>query len=365
MLFNDMEMEDYEQVVFCQDKASGLKAIIAIHDTTLGPALGGCRMWPYETEEEALTDVLRLSRGMTYKNAAAGLNIGGAKAVIIGDPKTVKSEGLFRAFGRYVEGLSGRYITAEDVNTTVEDMNHIFSETDFVTGSSAKKGGSGNPSPKTALGIYWAMKATALKVFGSESLAGKRIAVQGVGNVSYTLCDLLHEEGAELIVTDINHEAVNRAVKAFGATAVAIDDIYQVEADIFCPCALGGILNDETIPQLKVKAICGSANNQLLVIDKHGEMLENLGITYAPDYIVNAGGVINVANELSGYNEELAISQVKEIYHQIGKVFAIANEKNITSAKAADILAEERIAMIAKIRGSYVKNNKYVVTDSR
>lgn len=354
MLFEKMVNHDYEEVIFCQDKKSGLKAIIAIHDTTLGPALGGCRMWPYESEEEALIDVLRLAKGMTYKNAAAGLNIGGGKAVIIGDPKSIKSEGLFRAFGRHIEGLNGRYITAEDVNTTVSDMNHIFMETDYVTGSSDKKGGSGNPSPKTALGVFYAMKAATKEVFGTNSMAGKTVAVQGVGNVSYRLCELLSEEGASLIVTDINQDAVNRAVNNLGAKAVGIDEIYSVPADIFSPCALGGVLNDQTIPQLKVKLICGAANNQLLDIDKHGEMLAAANIAYAPDYITNSGGVINVTHELSGYDEEAAINQVKNIYQQITKVFDIARTENMTTAKAADYLAETRIADIGNIHQTYL-----------
>lgn len=362
MLFEEMISKDYEQVVFCHDKSSGLKAIIAIHDTTLGPALGGCRMWPYETEEEALTDVLRLSRGMTYKNAAAGLNIGGAKTVIIGDPKKDKSEAMFRALGRYIEGLNGRYIIAEDVNTTVQDMNYMYEETDYVTGSTSSANGSGNPSPKTALGVYYAMKRTAKEVFGSDSLKGKTISVQGVGNVSYSLCEMLHEEGANLIVTDIFQESIDRAVNNLGATAVGPDEIYGVEADIFAPCALGGILNDETIPQLKVKAVCGSSNNQLLDIDKHGKMIEEAGIVYAPDYIANSGGVINVAEELTGYNEAKADEKIKEVYTQIGKVFEIAKREKITTAAAADHLAEERINDMMNVRSSFLQTEKSLIT---
>lgn len=263
-------------------------------------------MWPYDSEEEALEDVLRLARGMTYKNAAAGLNLGGGKTVIIGDPKKDKSEALFRALGRYVESLNGRYIIAEDVGTTVQDMDYIHEETKYVTGISESYGSSGNPSPMTARGVYAAMKRTAREAFGSDVLAGKKVAVQGVGNVAFALCGMLAEEGAELVVTDINEEAVARAVKAYGATAVKPDEIYEVDADIFAPCALGGILNDDTIPKLKFKVVCGSANNQLLDIKRHGEMLHERGILYAPDYIVNAGGVINVADELLTYNEDRA-----------------------------------------------------------
>ena len=237
-IFKYLEQYDYEQVVFCQDKQSGLKAIIAIHDTTLGPALGGTRMWTYESEEAAIIDALRLAKGMTYKNAAAGLNLGGGKTVIIGDPRKDKSEELFRAFGRYIQGLNGRYITAEDVGTTVADMDLIHEETDYVTGISPAFGSSGNPSPVTAYGVYVGMKAAAKEAFGSDSLEGKVVAIQGVGNVAYTLCQYLHEEGAQLIVTDINKEAVQRAVDDFGARAVDPNEIYGVECDIYAPCAL-------------------------------------------------------------------------------------------------------------------------------
>ncbi|MBC2003877.1 Glu/Leu/Phe/Val dehydrogenase [Listeria booriae] len=362
MLFERMEKYDYEQVVFCHDKVSGLKAIIAIHDTTLGPALGGCRMWPYETEEEALEDVLRLARGMTYKNAAAGLNLGGGKTVIIGDPRKDKSEAMFRALGRYVESLNGRYIIAEDVGTTVADMDMIHAETDYVTGISESYGSSGNPSPMTALGVYSAMKRTALEAFGTDTLAEKTVAVQGVGNVAYALCELLHKDGAKLVVTDINQEAVNRAVAAFGAKAVAPDEIYDVDADIFAPCALGGVLNDTTIPRLKVKAVCGSSNNQLLQTIHHGQMLADRGILYAPDYIVNAGGVINVADELSRYNEERAKHKIGEIYGQIGKVFDIAKEENILPAQAANRMAEQRMESMRHVSSTFLRAEHSLLT---
>lgn len=362
MIFKTMEQYDYEQLVFWHDESSGLKAITAIHDTTLGPALGGCRMWPYETEEEAIEDALRLSRGMTYKNAAAGLNLGGGKTVIIGDPKKDKSEALFRAFGRFINGLDGRYITAEDVGTTTQDMDTIYSETDYVVGLSISYGSGGNPSPKTALGVFRAMQRTAKEAFGSDSLSGKTVAVQGVGNVAYTLCEMLHEDGAKLIVTDINKEAVDRAVEAFGATAVEPEEIFSVEADVFAPCALGAILNDDTIPTLKVKAICGSANNQLLDIDKHGEMLKERGIIYAPDFIANSGGVINVADELNGYVEERAVAKIDEVYNQMDKIFAIAERDSITTAKAADILAEERIEQMMRVRSTFSQNDHSIIS---
>ena len=288
-IFKYMQKYDFEQVVFCQDEASGLKAVIAIHDTTLGPALGGCRMWTYASEEAAIEDALRLARGMTFKNAAAGLNLGGGKTVIIGDPFKDKNEEMFRALGRFIQGLNGRYITAEDVGTTVADMDLIHEETDYVTGISPTFGSSGNPSPITAYGVYLGMKASANEAFGDDSLFGKTIAVQGLGNVAYTLCEYLHKEGAKLVVTDINQAAIDRVVNRFGATAVAPEAIYDQDVDIFSPCALGSIINDDTIPKLKAKVIAGSANNQLAQ-SKHGKDLHEMGIVYAPDYVINAGG---------------------------------------------------------------------------
>lgn len=351
-LFEALERDGFEQVVFCNDVETGLKAIIAIHDTTLGPALGGVRMWNYNSEEEALRDVLRLAKGMTYKNAAAGLNLGGGKAVIIGDPKKDKSEALFRSFGRFVETLNGRYITAEDVGTFEEDMDYIHMETEYVTGTSRK--GAGDPSPVTALGIYYGMKQAAKEAFGSDSLKGLTIAVQGVGQVAYHLCKHLHEEGAELIVTDINEEAVERAVKEFAATSVKPDEIYDVDCDIFSPCALGGIINDETIPRLKAKVIAGSANNQLEK-EEHGRILHEKGILYAPDYVINAGGVINVAEELAGYNRQRALNKVKSIYNILETVFEISRQKNIPTSAAANELAEKRIQSMRKMKRLYLQ----------
>ena len=360
-IFKKMEEHDYEQLVFCQDKNSGLKAIICIHDTTLGPALGGTRMWNYATEEEAIEDAIRLGRGMTYKNAAAGLNLGGGKTVIIGDPLKDKNEEMFRAFGRFIQGLNGRYITAEDVGTTVADMDLIHEETDFVTGISPAFGSSGNPSPVTAYGSYIGMKAAAMEAFGSDSLKGKTISVQGVGNVAYPLCEYLHKEGANLIVTDINQAAVDRAVKNFGATAVAPNDIYSQEADIFAPCAMGAIINDETIPQLKVKVVAGSANNQLRE-ERHGDELEARGIVYAPDFVINSGGVINVADELYGYNNERAMKRVETIYDSITKIFAIAKRDGIPSYQAADRMAEERIERVRKSRSQFLRNGHDILS---
>ncbi len=360
-LFRYMEQYDYEQLVFCQDKQSGLKAIIAIHDTTLGPALGGTRMWTYESEEAAIEDALRLARGMTYKNAAAGLNLGGGKTVIIGDPRKDKNEEMFRAFGRYIQGLNGRYITAEDVGTTVEDMDIIHDETDFVTGISPAFGSSGNPSPVTAYGVYKGMKAAAKSAFGTDSLEGKTVAVQGVGNVAYNLCRHLHEEGAKLIVTDINKEAVERAVAEFGARAVDPDDIYSQECDIYAPCALGATINDDTIPQLKAKVIAGAANNQLKET-RHGDQIHDMGIVYAPDYVINAGGVINVADELYGYNSERALKKVEGIYGNIERVLEISNRDRIPTYLAADRLAEERIERMRQSRSQFLQNGHHILS---
>jgi len=358
-IFKQLEMYDYEQVVYCQDKSTNLKAIIAIHDTTLGPALGGTRMWNYKSEQEALEDALRLARGMTYKNAAAGLNLGGGKAVIIGDPRQDKSEALFRSFGRYVESLNGRYITAEDVGTTEEDMDYIHMETDFVTGTSS--GGVGDPSPITALGIYKGMKAAAKAAFGTDALENKKIAVQGVGHVAYQLCKYLHEENAHLIVTDINQEAVHRAIQDFNATAVEPDDIYSVDCDIYSPCALGGIINDETLKHLKAKVIAGSANNQLLE-DRHGDIIQEKGIIYAPDYVINSGGVINVADELKGYNRERVMKNVESIYSILTTVFEISKNDNIPTYVAADRMAEQRIHKVKQARQQFLPKNKHILS---
>ncbi|MBD8026124.1 Glu/Leu/Phe/Val dehydrogenase [Ureibacillus sp. Re31] len=359
-IFKYLEKYDYEQVVFCQDKTSGLKAIIAIHDTTLGPALGGARMWSYASEEQAIEDALRLARGMTYKNAAAGLNLGGGKTVIIGDPFKDKNEEMFRALGRFIQGLNGRYITAEDVGTTVTDMDLIHEETDYVTGISPSFGSSGNPSPVTAYGVYLGMKAAAKEAFGTDSLQDRTIAVQGLGNVAYTLCEYLYNEGAKLVVTDINKNAVERVVNDFNAVAVDPGDIYSQDVDIFAPCALGAIINDETIPQLKAKVIAGSANNQLKD-SAHGDLIHKMGIVYAPDYVINAGGVINVADELYGYNRERAMKRVEAIYDSISKIFEISKRDKIPTYLAANRLAEERIERISKSRSQFLKNGKNIL----
>jgi len=309
-------------------------------------------MWTYSSEDEAIEDALRLARGMTYKNAAAGLNLGGAKAVVIGDPRKDKSEALFRALGRYVETLGGRYITAEDVGTTIEDMEYIRMETKYVAGLGE---GSGDPSPITALGVFHGIRAACKEVFGTDDVAGRKVAIQGIGNVGYNLAKYLKKAGAELIVTDIFEDSVNKAVKELGAKAVKPDEIIGVECDIFSPCALGAIINDETIDKLKCKAVAGSANNQLKE-DRHGDMLEQKGILYVPDYIINAGGVINVAAELEpgGYVREKAVKKVEALYNAVLEVIEIAKKENIPTYKAADRLAENRINLLAKVRKNYV-----------
>jgi leucine dehydrogenase len=340
----------HEQVSVYYDASSGYRGIIAIHDTRLGPALGGTRFWKYSDDRAALVDALRLSRGMTYKAAVAGLNLGGGKSVIIGDNKTTRREPIFRAHGRHVESLGGRYITAEDVGTSTADMEFIRAETEHVTGLLGK---SGDPSPVTAYGVYWGMKACAKVRYGSDSLAGKTVAVQGCGHVGYSLCKLLHEEGAQLIVSDIDEQRVKSVVQDFGALAVKTKEIYGQKADIFAPCALGAVVNDDTLKQLKVEIIAGAANNQLAE-DRHGQQLEAQGMLYAPDYVINGGGLINVNAELHGWSLERARNKAGEIYDTILRVFDIAREEAIPSFKAADRLAEQRIAAVAKVRQNFV-----------
>ncbi len=356
-LMTRMQEHDYEQIIVCQDRQSGLKAIIVIHDTTLGPALGGTRMWKYASEADAFEDALRLARGMTYKNAAAGLELGGGKTVIIGDPRTDKNEEMFRVFGRYVQGLSGRYITAEDVGTTVEDMDLVYEETEYVAGVSPQFGSSGNPSPVTAYGVYVGMKAAAKEAFGTEDLSGKVVAVQGVGSVAYHLCRYLHAEGASLVVTDIHEEAVRRAVEEFGAAAVDVDDIYGVKCDIFAPCALGAVLNGDTVPRLQASVIAGAANNQLKD-EAHGSLLHERGILYVPDYVINAGGVINIAEEFKGYNRERAMKKVEKIYQNVARVIEIAKRDRLPTFKAADSMAEERIRRKRLSKKTYLPNGR-------
>jgi len=349
-IFEAMQMHDHEQVVFSYDPSCKYKGIIAIHNTTLGPALGGTRYWNYKTLDEALHDVLRLSRGMTYKAAVAGLNLGGGKSVIIGDPKTRRREMTFRAHGRFVDSLKGRYITAEDVGTSVEDMSYVQMETEFVTGVA---GGSGDPSPVTAYGTYSGIKACAHERYGDDSLEGKKIAVQGVGHVGYNLCSYLAAEGARLFVTDIDDAKVRRVVSEFKATAVGAEEIYSIDAHIFAPCALGAVLNDRTIPQFRFEIIAGAANNQLDE-ERHGDELEERKILYAPDYVLNAGGLINVYGELSGWTPDRAKHKAGEIYETLKQLFEIAREQGLPTYKAADRLAERRIEQVGQLKRTWI-----------
>ncbi len=358
-LFDRIESREHEQVVVCSEPQIGLKAIIAIHDTTLGPALGGVRMWNYNNEHEAMRDVLRLSRGMTYKAAISGLNLGGGKAVIIGDPKTEKSEALFRAFGRYVDGLAGRYITAEDVGIDVQDMEWVHMETKYVTGIPHYLGGSGDPSPVTAYGVYMGMKACTQKAYGSDSLSGRKIAIQGAGHVSSHLAEYLSNENAELYISDIDEEKVNEVAENTGATVVDPEDIYGLDVDIFSPCALGGIINDDTISQFKCDIIAGAANNVLDEENRHGQMLVDHGILYAPDYVINAGGLINVFCELEGYHRDRAYKQASRIYDTIYDILTYAENNETLTFQASNVLAEKRIDSVQRIHQIYAPNSNF------
>ncbi len=353
-LFEQLEKRSHEQLVFCHDEVSGLRAIVGIHDTTLGPALGGTRMWRYKDEESAIRDVLRLSRGMTYKSAAAGLNLGGGKAVIIGDPKSMKNEMLFRSYGRFIQGLGGRYITAEDVGTSVQDMEWVRMETDHVVGISRALGGSGDPSPVTALGTHEGIKASLKWTTGNESIMGKKVAIQGVGHVGYHLVAHMVEEGAQVFVSDIDQDNLAAVSADFaGVEVVDPEAIYDVDCDVFAPCALGAVINDDTLPRLKCSIVCGSANN-VLAEDRHAVALQDRDILYAPDYVVNAGGLINVANELEGYNRDRALQQAAGIHDITLRIFQIARDQSITTLQAANHLAEMRIAALGKIKDRYI-----------
>ena len=338
-VFNLRAYDDHEQIVFCRDVESGLKAIICIHNTNLGPAVGGCRMWDYNSDEGALIDALRLSRGMTYKNAMAGLQMGGGKSVIIGNSKTMKSEELFRAFGRFVEKLSGKYITAEDVGINPNDMAIVNKETNYVLGLEGK---SGDPSPITAYGVYKGIKAAVKHKLGRDDLDGLKVAVQGLGHVGYYLCKHLNDEGAKLVVTDINKENVDRVVNEFGAVAVDVNEIYSQDVDVYAPCALGATINDTTIPHIKASIVAGAANNQLAE-DRHGDILLSKGILYAPDYVINAGGIINVSFE-EDYNRDAALKKVDEIYGTLTEVFEASKLSGRPTNVIADELARQRVA---------------------
>ncbi len=346
-VFSHPEFRQHEQVSFFNDEKTGLKAIIAVHNTHLGPALGGCRMWNYESDEQALRDVLRLSRGMTYKAAITGLPLGGGKSVIIGDAKKIKTPEMMKAMGRAVETFNGRYIVAEDVNTSVEDMNNINSQTQHVVGVLHDGEGSGDPSPTTALGVYTGLKAAVRTRLHRSDMRGLKVAVQGLGNVGYNLCKMLHKDGAALFVTDVQKEKVEQAAKEFGATPVALDDIYKQDVDVFAPCALGAVINDGTIKMLKAKVVAGAANNQLAEA-RHGDMLRDLKILYAPDYLINAGGLISVYYEHVArkngkkYDRAQVEAHVKKIDETAESIFRRAEADGISTSAAADRIAEQR-----------------------
>jgi len=343
-VFGQISFSDHEQVVFCQDKDTGLKAIIGVHNTILGPALGGTRMYDYQSEWEALNDVLRLSRGMTYKAAITGLNLGGGKAVIIGDPKKIKTPELMQRFGKFVDTLGGKYYTAEDVGMETSDMDIVREVTPYVTGISESKGGAGNPSPVTAYGVYMGMRASAKFAYGSDSLKDKKIIIQGIGHVGEELVRLTAEEGAQVIITDINQERLQEISKRYNAEIYKGTDVYAEIADIYAPCALGATINDETIDKLKVKIVAGAANNQLASEDRHSQLLQKKGIVYAPDFLINAGGIINVYAEIEGYGREEITSKTENIYNTTLDILHRAKATNVTTNVAAVTIAEERIA---------------------
>ncbi|WDE09487.1 Leu/Phe/Val dehydrogenase [Thalassomonas haliotis] len=338
-IFDLVDFDDHEQVVFCSDKATGLKAIIAVHSTKLGAAVGGCRMWDYASDEEAVIDVLRLSRGMTYKNAMAGLAMGGGKSVIIGDAKQIKSEALFKAFGSALNGLGGRYVSAEDVNITTDDIAIANTVTPYVTGTEGK---SGNPAPFTALGTFLGIKAAVKHKLKTDDLTGLKVAIQGLGSVGYYLCEHLHQAGAKLVVTDLNQAALDKVATEFNAEVVGLNDIYDQDADIYAPCALGATINDSTIDRIKAGIIAGCANNQLAE-PRHDQALVDRGILYAPDYVINAGGIINVSFE-EDYDKDKATRKVEEIYDTLLNIFNTADEQNKPTGRVADEMARKIIA---------------------
>jgi leucine dehydrogenase len=342
-VFGQLSFDDHEQIVFCNDKDTGLKAIIGIHNSVMGPALGGTRMFNYANEWEALNDVLRLSRGMTYKAAITGLNIGGGKAVIIGDAKTQKTPELMRKFGEFVHGLSGRYITAEDVGMETADMDIVRDVTPYVTGISESRGGSGNPSPVTAYGVYLGMKAAAKQQFGSDVLSGKKVLVQGIGHVGETLVDYLTKEGAIVTIADINEEKLNEVGTKYHAEIFRGDDLYSADVDIYAPCAMGATLNDNTVYKIKAKVIAGAANNQLADENVHGAILQERGILYAPDFLINAGGIINVYAELAHYDKAEIMRKTENIYNTTLEIFDFAIANNMTTHHAALTIAQNRI----------------------
>jgi leucine dehydrogenase len=346
-----MQSMGHEQVMFCTDTNTGLNAIIAIHNTTLGPSLGGTRLWNYNSHEEAIVDALRLSRGMTYKSAISGLNLGGGKAVLIGDAAKLKNEAYWRRYGRYVNNLGGKYITAEDVNTSSKDMEYIHMETKHVTGVPEYLGGSGDPSPLTAYGVYVGMKAACKKVFGKDSLSGRRVLVQGAGNVGRHLIDHIIEDGAIVLIADISQEKIKMVTDRHSSvTVVDSHDLFNQEFDIYAPCALGASVNTTSIAAMKCPIIAGAANNQLADEHVHGPMLVEKGITYVPDFLINAGGIINISVELEGYNKDRAYSIVEKIYDRTLENFSLAERDGIHTQLAAMKMAEKRLSDIGALK---------------
>ncbi len=352
-IFSQLEAYGHKKVVFCNDQDTGLKAIIAIHDTTLGPALGGTRMWAYKTEGDALRDVLRLSKTMTYKSAIAGLNLGGGKAVIIGDSRKDKTEALLRKFGRYIKNLNGEFITAEEVGTNPRDMEYIRMETQHVMGVPESIGGSGDPSPITALGVFMGIKACVKQLYGNDALAGRSVIVQGIGHVGENLVKLLRDENAKVYASDINDERARQVAKKYGAEVVANNNIFDINADIYAPCALGATINDQTINKLKCAIIAGSANNQLEDENVHGQLLLDKGILFAPDYVINAGGIINFYSELMGFSKKRTLQLTENIYEATRNVLKLSASESISTINAANKIAEKRIADIRKVKSTY------------
>jgi leucine dehydrogenase len=351
-IFDQLGALGHRKVVFCNDPDTGLKAIIAIHDTTLGPALGGTRLWPYRTEADALNDVLRLSKTMTYKASVAGLNLGGGSAVIIG-AQSLKGEALLRKFGQFIKNLNGEFITAEDVGTNPRDMEYIRMETQHVTGVPENIGGSGDPTPIAAQGVFMGIKAAVKELYGNDTLTGKSVIVQGVGQVGENLVKLLRDENAKVYASDINEERAGQVAKKYGAQMVANNSIFDIDADIYSPCALGATVNTQTIKRLKCAIIAGSANNQLENEQEHGQMLLGKGILFAPDYVINAGGLINCYSELMGFSKKRTIQLTENIYNATRNVLRLSKAENISSIEAANKIAEKRISDIKKIKSSY------------
>lgn len=352
-IFDQLSVFGHQKLVYCNDPHTPLKAIIAIHDTTLGPALGGVRMWSYKTEGDALNDVLRLSKAMTYKAAVAGLNLGGGSAVIIGDPRKDKSEAMMRRFGRFIKNLNGEFITGEDMGTNPRDMEYIRMETQYVTGLPETIGGAGDPAPVAARGVVMGIKACVKEHFGTDTLAGRSVIVQGIGHVGEIVVKLLRDENAKVYVSDINEERVRQVAKKYSAQPVSNNSIFDIDADIYAPCALGATINDNTIKKLKCAIIAGSANNQLEDEALHGRMLMDKGILLAPDYVINAGGLINCYSELMGFSKKRSLQLTENIYDATRNILKLSKQENIPSIEAANKIAEQRIADIKKIKTSY------------